>query len=547
MNSVKKLASFLAEYTNASQSTRSKIVLNDGRMITRRASTISVIQEVVKENNKTVDNDLFMSLVTEDGKLPNLLAQIKTEAMLLKATKNMNNHLGGTIDLMEVQIAVDMHENNPSKNKYIVYDDALVGIKYGSWRELVSPEIVNNIDKVPAQIEYNPTRLDKSWPSSVSNIKGDELNLTTYNTYLPPDWKLRRERGDKGTLHPILEEFFDHFIPDIRCREYLFERMMMIVDKRLPIILVMNTLTGTGKGLFVESIMQHGVGRNNFVAAPPSWDKSGFNAWMKNTQVVWFDEEEVRPDGKDSNTNYLKRLVNEYQAIEEKGKDVSNPKKVWGSLFITNNQGTKNFRLEEDNRRFSVLDVAEEKMSIVFGEDGAEEIGNAIAQNKDNMIDEFWLWLSERYSTQKYGGEYALWKGKTYEMFLYESRTQWQKSIIDVCTGGEVAEITVDELRDIVSDVTNGKGFFPQRNKKIESFLKEYTTVEGHRLGVMHQRRVNNTREHFIKVNPVFVKESVLIAKERGLTEIEREYVDDDDNTSERISEVELNFDLDDL
>jgi hypothetical protein len=359
-----------------------------------------------------------------------------------------------------------------------------------------------------------------------------------------------RKRKTKGYIHPILQKYFETFIPDQSCREYVFERMMMIVDDRLPVILVMNTLTGTGKGLFVEHILRHGVGVSNWVSAPKSWDKSGFNSWMGNKQLVWFDEEKVMPDGKESNTNYLKRLINDYQAIEKKGLDVNDATKVWCSMIITNNQGTKNFRLEEDNRRFSILDVGMEKLRTALGEDEEKRIATAIVNNEDNMLDFFWLWLSENFSTQKHGGLFTLWKGPKYKMFQYESRSPWQKTIIDMCTSGMNSyRIEKDELeayhRENHGD--NGRFKFPYHVSKIENFLKEFT-YDNHLLGIIERAREREKRGYHIEIDDHWLDGASKAAKKAGLVPAEAS-----GNSNETVNNIveskddDLDFDLGEL
>lgn len=420
--------------------------------------------------------------------------------------------------------------------------DTAIDINYDTWKSIVGADMAKELHRGAGVREYNPTVLNRMRLHEGNAIDDFQKDLPIYNSYIPPQWKLDRVKGKKGAYRKDIQEFFEHFIPDLACREYTFERMMMIVDHKLPIILVMNSLTGTGKGLFVENILRHGVGENNFSNAPVSWDRSGFNAWLGETQIAWMDEAKVNPNGDKENTNLLKRLVNDYQAIEKKGIDVHGSTKVWASVIITNNQGTKNFKLEEDNRRFSVLDVAQEKLKDAMGEERATELAEKIVYNKDGILDEFWLWLSENYSTQKYGGEFALWKGNTYEMFHYESRSLWQKTIIDMCRSGDYYKISADEFYKEVEERSDSKQTRP-RIGTIEAFLQEFSTIDGKYLGKLERQH----RGWSLLVNKELVKESTLSAFNGGMTEVYGSPKDGEDNTKEAIAKTDALVGYEDL
>jgi len=448
-----------------------------------------------------------------------MVEQMKSEAAKVKLNA-IKKEASTPVDIDEIRVYLDIGKKREVEFLVDPRDGRVIeGFSYAAWRTCVGAEVSRDAISGPASIEYNPTNLTAYRYRQVEENRQLE-GMKIFNKYYAPDWKLRRKKGDTGSFHPVLEEFFDHFIPDMACREYVFERMMMVVDKRLPIILVMNTLTGTGKGLFVESILRHGVGRDNWTAAPKSWDRSGFNSWMDSKQIVWFDEEKVMPDGENANTNYLKRLANDHQAIEKKGQDVNGTTRVHTSIIVTNNQGTKNFRLEEDNRRFSVIDVGLEKMSIIYGEEEANRIGDAIANNEDNMIDEFWLWLSSRYSTQKYGNPFTLWKGPAYKMFLYESRTLWQKVVIDMCKTGDTTTIYKSDLKAEFKERKDesDRSRFPTHIVKVENFLKEFTE-DSKRLGKVIRPKDNNDRDWYIEVNEHWLSDAAKTAAKLGLSE----------------------------
>jgi hypothetical protein len=546
---INQIKDFLSPHLDVDGSNKTKMMFTNGTSVTSNDS-LKLIQHM--DNIEAFLPEMVVFLIKPENKalgkvVVEKLKADKVQARLeeLRASSNLDDGGGEPLDITTLEIFVDISKKREVEFLVNPRDRRIVtGFSYAAWKRVVGNSV--DSDARAAKIEYNPTNL-KAYRRVVAEEDRVLQGVPIFNRYYAPDWKLRRVNGETGSLHPTMELFFNHFIPDLACREYVFERMMMMVDKRLPIILVMNTLTGTGKGLFVESILRYGVGRDNWTAAPKSWDKSGFNSWMDSKQIVWFDEEKVMPDGENANTNYLKRLANDHQAIEKKGQDVTGATRVHTSIIVTNNQGTKNFRLEEDNRRFSVIDVGLEKMSVIHGDDEANRIGEAIANNEDGMIDDFWLWLSANYSSEKKGNPFTLWKGDAYKMFLYESRTLWQKTIIDMCRSGENVKIYRDELKTEFESRkdSSDRSKFPTHKVKIESFLKEFTD-ESQRLGTMTFSTDTSNREWWIEVNPHWISEDTKQNERLGLKEVDPKY-DNEVNTAERIEQLEDDYDLGDL
>ena len=545
---INQIKEFLSPYLDLDSCTKAKMVFKNGTSVTT-SDSLKLIQHM--NSIEAIPAEQVMLLIKPENKsigkviVERLKAEVTQERLNeLRSGSSLDDEELAPLDITTLSVYADIAKKREIEFLVDPRDSRIVsGFSYAAWKRVVGNDVDTSASV--ARIEYNPTNL-----KSYRRLQEDEDRVLkgtpVFNRYYAPDWKLRRERGDEGRLHPIMEEFFDNFIPDLACREYVFERMMMIVDKRLPVILVMNTLTGTGKGLFVESILRGGVGRDNWTAAPKSWDKSGFNSWMDSKQIVWFDEEKVMPDGENANTNYLKRLANDHQAIEKKGQDVTGATRVHTSIIVTNNQGTKNFRLEEDNRRFSVADVGLEKMSVIYGEERANEIGDAIANNLDDMIGDFWLWLSANYSTEKYGNPFTLWKGTAYKMFLYESRSLWQKVIIDICKSGEHTTVLKSELKKEFGD-RKGEGDrmkFPYHANAIENFLKEFTD-EGQRLGTLKKSKDTSDRDWTIEINPHWVSAETKKEIELGLREVAPKYQEPENDTASRIAQLEDDFDID--
>jgi len=241
----------------------------------------------------------------------------------------------------------------------------------------------------------------------------------------------------------------------------------------------MNGRTGIGKGLFTESIIFNLVGKENAVIAPASWDKSSFNAWMLNKQFILMDEVKVQVHGHESNINYLKRINNDVQNIEKKGIDADKVSQNYASFFITSNNGTKNFKLEEDNRRFAPVDLTKDKFVNKYTEEEQKKILQYVKD--EDVIAQLYWYIQQNHNPNKTNPKrtpLSILQCPTYFDFKYESLSMWQKVIVDEILTKDRASYSRSYLKQqyktFSKEVTATEKRFTATKQQIENFLFDY-------------------------------------------------------------------------
>lgn len=373
-------------------------------------------------------------------------------------------------------------EEKKELDRYVVLtkDFRPTTMTFGSWATKVDPEVVKGIKNgAPwVKLTFNPQRPEALYREKFDS---DERIITVINNYRPP--KHRLMKIDNPEPPKILMKFLRNLFLTEDCFNYMMESIWYVLEERLQVYIVMNGRTGIGKGLFTDSIVMNLVGRENAVVAPASWDKSMFNAWMLNKQVVTLDEVKVMTEGVNENINYLKRMNNDVQNIERKGLDADKTSKNYASFFITSNHGTKNFKLEEDNRRFAPVDLTTTKFVDTYTKKEQEEILYHI--NDEDSIAHLYWYIKQNHNphitspdrtplTLLYGN--ALYKSR------YESLRMWQKVLVDSIISGEKTEYTRSYIKqkfhEFALERTGNKSRFSVQNDQIETFLSDYRHYE---------------------------------------------------------------------
>jgi len=450
------------------------------------------------------------------------------------------------LDLQNYVPVVDL-ECNKKDNLHLMINNTtgrfVPNMTYAAWGSCLGAETQRNIKSKGryALFRYNPKTLLPSYSGILSKTVAQEdenVNVKIYNTWTPPQWRFNEIKN--AQCPPNIDKFFTHLFPDPKCRRYVFEKIHQILEDRIEVFLVANGVTGIGKGLLTEHLMMFGVGFENFIIAPISWDRSNFNAWLKNKQVVLLDETKVEINdyrGKAENVNLLKRIINERQNIEEKGQDPKQAIRSFASFFITSNNGSKNFKLEMDNRRFSVLDITDIKFVEAFSEKEQKEITYALTKCDKQRAEFFWWILQNFKEGQKYPNRLHLWKGPTYFKFKYESLTGWQQFLVTLCTGDNVKPMyTMPQINQEWEEFLKDQGLEEKSwgitREYIKNFLTEYYHMDERRIG-MTERRGDSV---VLIPHEKFVSKKEKIKEEKEYEEVRVEpknlchYPDDEDD-----------------
>jgi hypothetical protein len=322
--------------------------------------------------------------------------------------------------------------------RYVLFDtetSTVMDLDYATFRE---NRDTSAIEPIRGRIEFNPYQ---PRPIDFRNDKyGRPCNFL--NTYKKPEWQEDREitPGEaKGCKPPaIFTDFMMHLFPDRECRTFVLDWLHFALTDRCETYLVLNGAKGIGKNLFSESLCKPLMGAHNHKVAQPSALTSDFNAILKDSRMIVFDEFRVDTAEK---INRLKRYVNEEQMIENKGKDVDATQKTFNSFIISNND-MADMKIAWDDRRFSVADLTKSKLADAWSKPKIDEF---LEMCKDmNQMKQLGYWLMYR---SPHFTKFSDYKGKHFYELCYSSFSEWQKVLIDLAASKSVREISNADLK----------------------------------------------------------------------------------------------------
>lgn len=353
-------------------------------------------------------------------------------------------------------------------------------VTYTSWSAGQNPEYVKAITSNARYVvlKYYPTDIRSFIPFKQGNVP-----LNILNTYLPP--KHRLDKIEVPKIPKLVVEYLKRLFVNKECYEFMMESIWYILNSRLQVIPVLNGGTGIGKGLFTEHLLGNLVGQGNAILAPKSWDKSGFNAWLLNKQLIVFDEAKIISNGPDANVDYLKRLMNDSLNVERKGVDADKLTENHASFFITSNNGAKRFKLELDNRRFAPVDVTDQKIERIYKSEEIEELVKLI-DSPDVVANIYWE-IQHNWSPEKRVGKrtpYTILQCEALYRFQYESLDIWQRAITELILSKESDEYMGGEInaqyRKVYTRITGRETNSKRAINKVDikDFLQSYRHYE---------------------------------------------------------------------
>lgn len=303
---------------------------------------------------------------------------------------------------------------------------------------------------------YSPER-----PSLYCKQEGEDLG--TFNIYVPPTWTKYRDElpsTQKPTLHPLLDKFFNHLIPEGDCRNNIFHwisNLLYLFKDPIP-LLVLYGHAGIGKNTLVEKILLPLVGKSNFHRSASVQER--FNSSVKNCVLFFSDEGEVK--------GFVKRNFKGFHegeaAIELKGVDVDEPERLYARFVIATNELT-DISLNEQDRKFSVPELIDKKLEAAMTIEEIEWL-RGFPDNIEAQV-EFAAWLKNNYNWEV---SVKAWQKDLFKRICYESRTEWFKQFHRMCVDNET--FALKDLRKSLGGMNIG-------TEKIKSAIDNYRHETG--------------------------------------------------------------------
>ena len=207
----------------------------------------------------------------------------------------------------------------------------------------------------PANFTYNPFEATRLYRQNSDWF---------YNCYVPPTWyeKIFYSKGKlkvskQETLPPLYKQFFTHLVEGhSESFDYVLKWLSNALRDRNYCVLTAIGNQGIGKGVLGE-IMRLLVGEKNFHTSDTRLITKDFNKQFKNKRIVFCDEIQIL---KVEHVNKFKALINDMIEIEGKGENAVEVKN-YASIYIASNN-FDSIRLTDDDRRFSIIELTDEKL-----------------------------------------------------------------------------------------------------------------------------------------------------------------------------------------
>ena len=360
--------------------------------------------------------------------------------------------------------------------------DSLSTVHYDVWVESLAKEERNARlgARINADLIYDPYNLEKCRLEPFEGI-GKVLKI---NTYVPPEWRqepMPEEEIAELECPELVWRLLVHLFPDDEAREFVLQWMRNCILTRNESYLVLNAAKGIGKGIFA-SVFEAIVGKEHFTEAHRGFLDSQFNSILKNRRMVVLDELSVDTPAK---CNHLKRYANKYQNIEEKGKDADQTIETFTNFMITNNS-TADMHVEADDRRFSIMEVTNERLENCMT---PKEIGELQRLLKEDIEYQRQLgyWLLHYGESETYRVN-DVWKGPAFERLCYLSLPEWGRYVVDTLLANPGMEFTYKDIRQGYRKDTGATDVKIGGKQKVEDLLKNYRK-EGETVGISYVNR----------------------------------------------------------
>lgn len=349
-------------------------------------------------------------------------------------------------------------------SKFVVFDTregSVTDLDYATFKQ---NRDTARIEPIKGRIEFNP------YIPKPIDFRNDQYGrpCNFLNTYKKPEWQFTHELpvNEIGNYkpNPLFKEFMRHLFPEKRCREAVYDWLHFALTDRCETYLVLNGAKGIGKNLFSENFCRPLMGVNNHKIAQPSALTSDFNALLKESRMIVFDEFRVDTPEK---INKLKRYVNEEQMIEQKGKDVDATTKTFNSFIISNND-MADMKISWDDRRFSVADLTKTKLADVWTTAKIDELINLFKDTNEIRAIGYWLMYRKPTNTKFY-----YYRGSHFYALCYSSFAEWQRTIVDMALSKQFVELTNIEVKKEYRKRTE--------TNKLPSFAKVKDFIDNYR------------------------------------------------------------------
>ena len=360
--------------------------------------------------------------------------------------------------------------------KYNVLD-----IDSEAWKSFIPKEEFDLCEKAIIKKEYNPYEVYKVQKTSNYTI----LNLCEF----PPYRFGLEDVKEFPELNPLFNKLLDHLFKTKESHDYTMSWYLSAIHGRNQVGLTFIGNRGIGKSKLCETFPRM-FGFSNFKLGDPKALEKEFNAFLDKSRLVLFDEVAITSD---EEMTRMKKYFNENNSIEKKGKDAETKPIHCSYVFSTNY--LRNIKILSDERRFSCVDLNEEKLLKSMT---AKEIGQLelyINHDPEFPLAFYGYMLKHQIPNVNHAIPF---KGKTFYEAVEANLTKWERSIFEKIEQGVTGNFTLEET-DFDWNEAKGRPDTP----KIKNFLANFE-YKGVKLGSLDKART--LKKSTIVVNPELIR-----------------------------------------
>lgn len=339
-------------------------------------------------------------------------------------------------------------------------------LDYDTWYDKLPPDREQRSlimeSEILGLVKYDPYTLE-----SLKTTQYEGQEIYQFNSHLPPAWRFYKE--DEYYDDPdFFISFLEHLVPSADCRQYVIDWLYTMIFSRNETILVLVSTKGTGKNIFIQ-ICEHLVGKLNFQIHGDDFFASQFSHELLDKRLVAFDECLIKLKYKDK----FKRITNNTITVEKKGKDVERGKQNYNSYIVANNVTDGN-HIDSDDRRFSVVDITDERLQERFSESEINTFMQAL-ENNPETISSIGRYIVDNFSNSF--DSHIPYKGAKFYELRYWSLSLWKRFLVDIIEEKKQEYYTIENLK-LEYELRTNQRIWPSNNK-IQQFLDVWRDFDG--------------------------------------------------------------------
>ena len=320
-----------------------------------------------------------------------------------------------------------------------------------------------------AEMAFNPLR-----PENIYTVNKRGVEHAVLNTFNPPEWLRKKVQP---AYDGVIATIFNHLFPDSEDREYVLDWLHYAITSRNETVLAIVGARGTGKSTAFSNILRQLVGSHYFRLGSQSMLDDKFNAEMLGSRVVCLEEVSI---GEAHQLSRIKAFCNSRINVEKKGVDSLTADNFASIVMLSNHRDS--FKLEPQERRFSLPSNTEDDLSLVLDRDEIARFLKRIEDPQSEEIAEFGHFLLGR--RPKHSNSEPL-KGKYFFTICRYSMSEWKTAILQyVITEGNIGTpMNINNIRKAFKKDYGEEANFPYKRGAIDTFLADYKHEGRFRIG----------------------------------------------------------------